>query len=467
MPTCPNCQKEVPADAKFCFACGQPIAAPTASATPEPSIEKIVSQVSQASSTLRTLQSKTMSPQQFLQVARRLPLGRRPQAWWDLLSILGGATAGALWFLYGSVRATQWGWWFTLLLLAPIVAAIVYRQRLAALLSGAWVKLQKLSTLQKVLPVAALVGAYWMIPKREGLDFVSPMLMTAIPLALVWFRKESDRMLAPFLPLQRIPLPIRVGMGLAIPFATAYVLYNWVGISQYPLMRANTVVGTLLSYAVIRKPEIAGPAGSLSTAARAMLIFLFAGVCLTWAMPAFADDFLRDPFNLQDGLRTPGWAPVLAGVSTAVVTLLVNGVEVTRTVIQARQPVEDGEQAEQKNFQVVVNTADDTGAMSTTVMKETGGVTIKAHCEQAGAAFPAGDPTITFSLQTLQPVVVLKDLGTVQGRRAALITFADPEPEGVAPPETVDVLVSAGSDGVVSTTITLKVQKNDYELEFF
>ena len=73
---------------------------------------------------------------EFKKVSKDVPLAKRPQKWWDLLSILGGVVAAVLWFLYGSVR------------------------------SG-----------------------------REGFDLITPLLMIGIPIILVWFREDIDRML--------------------------------------------------------------------------------------------------------------------------------------------------------------------------------------------------------------------------------------------------------------------------------
>ncbi len=44
--------------------------------------------------------SSLMSIDEFKKVSKGVPLAKRPQKWWDLLSILGGIVAAILWFLY-------------------------------------------------------------------------------------------------------------------------------------------------------------------------------------------------------------------------------------------------------------------------------------------------------------------------------------------------------------------------------
>jgi hypothetical protein len=487
---CPSCGAMTAADRKFCNACGKPVIAgverlrrgeplhPATLMTTRAGVgstapldqgqRPIQGATNQAAQAMRKLRAQVMSPQEFLNTARQVPWGERPQGWWDLLSIFGGAASGGLWFLYGSVRATSLGGWFTLLLLVPLILVMVYRRRAAEIIAPLWIKVQNLSVSGKVIAAIAIASSIMLIPKREGFDLISPLLMVAIPTALVWSRKEIDRMLARFQSLRSaLPLAVRLGIGMAIPFATAYFLYNGLGVRMYPLMQANTVLGTLLSYAIIRTPASTGSQPGWSPRIGKMgLLLLLGGLFLLWAVPALADDFLRDPFNLNDGLRTDGIAPVLAGVSTAVVTMLVNGSEVARTVIQARSPVGPGETEQHEDFEVVVNTRDNTGAPSTTVKAGTGGVFLLAHCEKAGQVhFPAGDPTISFSLTSGDPWVTLADLGMQNAERCAQVVLADPQPAGDRP-QSCSVQVSAGSGGLICTTVDIKIEP-DMELEFF
>ncbi len=78
---------------------------------------------------------------EFKKLSKDVPLAKRPQKWWDLLSILGGVLGAILWFLYGGIR------------------------------SG-----------------------------HEGFDFITPLLMIGIPVVLVWFRTDFDQILLPLQP---------------------------------------------------------------------------------------------------------------------------------------------------------------------------------------------------------------------------------------------------------------------------
>jgi len=433
----------------------------------------------------RQFRSRLMDPQSFLETSRRLPLSQRPQSWWDALAIAGGAASGYLWFVYSSVRgmprlqALAMGResWFDLLpslfLLAIPVLLVIFRGRVPNAAQPWGARLTAMSSAAKLaLGVAALILLALvntnnpLFRQREGLDFITPILMTAIPALLVWFRAPTDRILAPIQGWRRkIPALVLVGGSLAIPFLTAYVFYSWLGINQYPLLRLNVVVGTLLSYALVRNPA-ASPGNRTGMPGAAVVALVLLGAYLLLPELAWADDFLRDPFNLRDGLRTTGIAPVLAGVSTVMVSILVNGVEVVKVMVQDTKPAEDGKE-EHKKFVVIVNSVDKKGTTSTTldqVSNDT--IFIYAHCEEVGKGrFRQGDPTIKFTLASAQKWVSLTDKGTLHDRRCAAATLVSPAPDG-SPPTTADVEVTAGVDDLVSATLTLTLATG-YVLEVF
>jgi hypothetical protein len=426
-----------------------------------------------------------MDPQAFLETARRLPLGRRPQAWWNLLSVLGGAISGYVWFVYGSVRGLphltflnsgreSWLDWLPSLALAALpVLLIIFRRAVAQKLTPLWNKFGGMSLQAKIGIAVAAVVALWffqsnnfLFTQREGLDVITPLLMAGIPMMLVLFRRETDKMLAPLQSFRRsIPRGVLVGMGLAVPFLVAFFLYYGVNLRMYPLLRANVLFGTLGSYVLLRNPILSG--NTRWTVPKVPGILLAIGVFLYFVAPAMADDFLRDPFNLNDGLRTDGIAPVLSGVATAVVSILVNGVEVAQVMIQGTSPVQEGETPEHKNFLVIVNTMDQTGAMSTTVEQEKGGIYVYAHCEEAGKGrFPSGDSTITYALLDGAPWVTLTDMGTQNGERCAHVGYADPQPTSGTPPESCSVHVGAGAGGgLIGATVKLNLSLAEWELQ--
>ena len=130
-----------------------------------------------------------------------------------------------------------------------------------------------------------------------------------------------------------------IGIGIFVPFLTAWILYNILGFSQYPLMQANIVVGTLAAYVITRDPRPAqlsqrrgaGPAATMAV----MILAVF--LCSALAAPVLADDCTRDPLNAQDCLRTPGFAEFIAGLVAAVLAGLVNGPIILQALLQGAQ----------------------------------------------------------------------------------------------------------------------------------
>jgi hypothetical protein len=216
-----------------------------------------------------------MSISEFRAMSKEVPLANRPQRWWDLLSILGGVVAAAIWFLYGGLR--------------------------------------------------------------EGFDVMSALLMIIMPVILVIFRPNIDGMLLPLQPTRKqFPRALLIGIGLVSPFLTAWILYNIFNISQYPLMQANLVVGTLVSYAIVRDPA---PPGGMPvnrkplTPAGVGIVFCLLLLSVI-VVPVMADDCTRDPLNAQDCLRTGFFAEILAGIAAAILAGLVNGPIILQTFLQ-------------------------------------------------------------------------------------------------------------------------------------
>lgn len=230
---------------------------------------------SQKTQSFDEFKSGLMTMDEFKQVSKTTPLAARPQKWWDLLSILGGVAAAVIWFIYGGLR--------------------------------------------------------------EGFDFLSALLMIAIPVVLVWFRGNIDEMLVPLQPhRKKVPRLILIGLGLVTPFLTAWILYNIFHISQYPLMQANILIGTLVSYVIVRDPILArgysGPRGPASAVNVSMIFFVLLVSLL--AVPVMADDCTRDPLNAQDCLRTSGFAETMAGTAGTGLGVLVNGPIIVQGFVQ-------------------------------------------------------------------------------------------------------------------------------------
>ncbi len=335
---------------------------------------------------------------------------------------------------------------------------------------------------------------------REGLDLITPLLMLMLPVCIVFFRKPLDTLLLPLDPIRsKIPKVVLICVGLAVPFLVSHILYNWFNMMMYPFLRAAVVIGPRVSYAIIRTParppsnarkvealaSSSPPADPQQRMQRRM-----AWIGLAWIVavhfllvsPAFADDFLRDPFNGNDGLRTSGVATAIAGTVTIIVSGLVNGAEVVRTVLEpsseeggaegagagAAGTGAEGEEKEPRKIQIQVETVDGDGAVGTRLEKGVNDVVfIYASCFEVGkGALPEMDDSIVFSLTGGAPFVFLHDHGRAHGRRCAAVQFEDPVPDEM-PPSTANVSVSASVEGArISVPVSLDLVVALYRIRF-
>ncbi len=207
---------------------------------------------------------KLMSLDEFRFLLNTRSWKNRPRKWWDLFSILLGVTLAFLWFVYSSIN-----------------------------------------------------------PRSEGWDFITPLLMIAIPLFLVSCRKPIDELLMPLQPhRQKFPRLLLLAAGICVPFLTAFILLNLFHIREYSLIRYNMVIGTCLAYAVtrdpvlagfVRKPEQGGPSPSPSLKAP-LAVLLFLGFVIHIVR---GDDCASDPLNASDCLRTSGYGEGIAGAASA------------------------------------------------------------------------------------------------------------------------------------------------------
>jgi hypothetical protein len=447
-------------------------------------------------SAVALLQGRLPSPQLFMHQARSLPVTRRSQGWWDALAIAGGTLAGFLWFLYTSVRGmphvTVMGLahesWFDflppLMMAVGVIGAILLRRQLRRLLSPLLAPLRRIPFAGKLGGGLALVAGGLVIrygtglfQRREGLDLITPLIMIGLPTCLVLFRQPIDRLLWPLNRLRRkVPRLLLIGIGLAVPYLIAVMLYRLGGLVMYPYLRVSVVIGTIVSYAIIRTPQApamkpvtagADPVTRARATAMVWLFWIALAHALLLATPLWADDFFRDPFNANDGLRTDTVAPIMAGTATVVVVALVNGAEVVRTIIQGK--VDEDDEGKRKNFQIQVETVDSTGAVNTNLESDVcEELLIYGKCYEVGrGAFPAGDETLEFMLVGAEEHVTLSDLGYSGGKRCASVQIIDPLPVGVAAPKTFTVNVSAGAGGSLMTIpVVLSLSVSEYILRF-
>lgn len=225
----------------------------------------------------------------YSQISRSVPWSKRPQTWWDRFSITLGIIVAVVWFVYAS--------------LTPVIS----------LLTTGYIS--------------------------EEFDLVSPLLMVTMPLVLIWKRKEIDNLLMPLQPTRnKVSKKMLVGMGIAVPFLTAFIIYHLFGISQYPLMYWNIVIGTVVSYTLVREPVLAdryrgNPQNTRMPDLRVpMVILIGLSVCVRAVL---ADHCLADPLNARDCMRTTGTAELLAGGISAGVSGAVNGPTMVQTLSES------------------------------------------------------------------------------------------------------------------------------------
>lgn len=306
---CTECGTNNPDTNHFCKNCGKPLrhahpvqppAAPVpgpATAPPQPfPVTGTVTGPAGATPTrakdFGEFKASLMTVDEFKKMSKDVPLKKRPQRWWDLLCIMGGIAAAVIWFFYGGLR--------------------------------------------------------------EGFDWMSSLLMIAIPVILVWFRPVIDQILLPLQPARKkIPRILLLGLGIAIPFLTAWILYNYFHITQYSLMQANIVIGTFAAYAITRTPRTADTRrqepgrGAVQAVAITAFAILIVSVLI---VPVPADDCTRDPLNARDCLRTSGFAEGMAGLIAAILSGLVNGPIIIQGLLQGEggEETEEGETEEEE-----------------------------------------------------------------------------------------------------------------------
>lgn len=129
----------------------------------------------------------------------------KSEGWWGITSIIGGAIAGALWYWYSS------------------------------------------------------------LDKGARPDLRTSEIMVAVPILLMVLRKPIDMLLAPTMKFRRhVPRMVIVGVGLAVPYMTASCLYKSQqgpqflrGLSEYPYIRWVVFIAPILSYLIMRTPNVA------------------------------------------------------------------------------------------------------------------------------------------------------------------------------------------------------------------
>jgi hypothetical protein len=304
-----------------------------------------------------------MTVDEFKKMSKDVPIVKRPQKWWDLLSILGGIASAILWLLYSGIR--------------------------------------------------------------EGFDFLTPLLMIAIPVFMIWFREDLDVVLLGVQPYRKdVNKVLLVGIGMAFPFLTAFILFN-LGIRNYPLIQWNMLIGTFGAYIITRNPVISMPgmgaqpgAGQRPVpATHGILLLLAAAIGSFLIIPVRADDCTRDILNAQDCLRTGGYAEGISGGFSTILSTSVNGPTVIQTLsgggTQAPQtPVQPTQPAQPSTPPAPATPADQAGSAGPSTGQP------QTPADQAGTAGQTAGPS-----PDGQPVTPTDQTGTA-GQTAG------PSPDG-------------------------------------
>jgi zinc-ribbon domain len=296
-------------------------------------------------------QSRMMTVDEFKKMSREVPLSKRPQKWWDLASILGGIVAACLWLLYSG---NPWG---------------------------------------------------------EGIDFITAVLMAGLPIFMIWFREDLDVILLQVQQYRKnINKLLLVGIGMAFPFLTSFILFNFLDIRENALVQYNMIIGAFGAYIITRNPVIHMPGtGSHqgsgkppSTAMYGILVVLAMILIRFLVLPVRADDCWRVPWDEQDCARTPGVAEILAGTPPAVIAGLANGKGIHDTISSGGsvggQPLPSS------------STAGHAGsAAQATGQTQTAGTSVPAGSGQAGSVAQAttqaqGPDSLPFSSDDVQNV---------------------------------------------------------------
>jgi hypothetical protein len=163
--------------------------------------------------------------------------------------------------------------------------------------------------------------------------------MIGIPVVLVLYRAKIDPFLVGLQPHRhRFSKVVLIGMGLAAPYLTAFILFNVLGIKDYPLMHWNLILGTAVSYAIMREPVLApGYQPTRGPNLKVPLLLFLIGSLLIRIVAA--DNCLSDPLNAQDCERSSGFAEGMSGTPASALSAGANG----QSVMQSLQGGDGGD----------------------------------------------------------------------------------------------------------------------------
>lgn len=139
-------------------------------------------------------------------------------------------------------------------------------QQAAALIKNppvkGWRKLAS-SPILAILP-GAVIGGIWflftlvrlILGGMEGVDILTPMILTGVPLLLWLLRKPLDKLLIPLQKFHKsFPYALRLGLALAVPMLLGCGC-SAIFRSGYSALHFTALISTLFGYFLLRKPAM-------------------------------------------------------------------------------------------------------------------------------------------------------------------------------------------------------------------
>lgn len=130
--------------------------------------------------------------------------------------------------------------------------------------SKGWRKIAS-TPLLAILP-GAVVGGLWflftlirlIVSGGRGVDILTPLILTGVPLVLWVLRKPLDKLLIPLQKFHKsFPYALRLGIAFAVPMLTGCGC-STIFTSGYTAMHFTALISTLFGYFLLRSPKVNG-----------------------------------------------------------------------------------------------------------------------------------------------------------------------------------------------------------------
>jgi hypothetical protein len=128
--------------------------------------------------------------------------------------------------------------------------------------SKGWRKITSMPVLA-ILP-GAVVGGLWflftlfrlILSGERGVDILTPVILTGVPMVLWLLRKPLDKLLIPLQKFHKsFPYALRLGIALAVPMLTGCGC-SAIFTSGYTAMHFTALMSTLFGYLLLRSPKV-------------------------------------------------------------------------------------------------------------------------------------------------------------------------------------------------------------------